>query len=208
MPKKQKRTAILLIVFIIIVAGAVGYSIWANRVKAPTVSTSTPPAVETQTTTAATSIGTAPGLSTCVILDQQYCNSGKLVQKNGVYYIGFNLPANAKIYAPFDGVFITSGNLAQIKIGNTTYQMGTLNPTSIMPPNEYAPTNLTPQFVAVAAFPQESNISVNKGQLLGVVGNQKFNGFNLVISLNTFNEQVKYFTPSLSLIKQYFPNLQ
>ena len=202
MAKKQIHTIFFLAVFIILVVGAVSYSVWSNSVKAPTVSINNQPQISTTTIPAG-----QVSMSNCVILDQQYCNSGKLVQKNGVSYIGFNLPSDARVYAPFDGVFMTSGNLAQMKIGNVTYQMGTLNPTSIMPPNEYVPTNLTPQFVAVAAFPQESDINVQKGQFLGIVGDQRFNGFNLVVSLNTFNEQVKYFTPSLSLAKQYFPNL-
>lgn len=208
MPKKQARAAIFLVAFIIIVAGAVGYSIWANRVKAPTVSTSTTPAITTQTTTTAISVGTAPGLSTCVILDQQYCDQAKLGGKSGGYYIGFNLPPNAKIYAPFDGVFITSGNLGQVKINGVSYQVGTLNPTSIMPPNEYNPTTSTPQFIVYAAFTPESDKSVKKRELLGEVGNQKMGNYNLIVYFNTYNTQAKYFTFSdLSLAEQYFPNL-
>jgi hypothetical protein len=207
MPKKQKRAVIFLIVFIVIVAGAVGYSIWANRAKAPTVGIGAQPsAVSQQTTT--TAIGTAPGLSTCVILDQQYCDQAKLGGKSGGYYIGFNLPPSTKIYAPFDGVFITSGNLGQVKINGVNYQAGTLNLTSIMPPNEYNPTTSTPQFIVYAAFTPESDKSVKRGELLGEVGNQKMGNYNLIVYFNTYNTQAKYFTFSdLSLAKQYFPNL-
>ena len=207
MPKKQKRTAILLIVFIIIVAGAVGYSIWANRVKAPTVSTSTTPTITTQTTTTATPVGTAAGLSTCVILDQQYCNSGKLINRNSDYYVAFNLPSSAKIYAPFDGVFMTTGSDGKFVANGKVYQLGTLEPTYILPPNTYNPTSSTPQFLVLAGINPGSDVNVKKGQLLGTVGSQVFNGYNLSVSFNTYDTNKLYFTPSLSLIKQYFPNL-
>ncbi len=208
MPKKQARVAILLIVFIIIVAGAVGYSIWANRVKAPTVSTSTPPAVETQATTTATSVGTAPGLSTCVILDEQYCDQGKLISdKYGDQFVAFNLPSTAKIYAPFSGVFRTSGDLGSVTIGGIKYQSGTLYPQYL---ETQHPTTSTPWFTAYAAFTPGPDTDVQRGEVLGTVGSQimkPLGNYNFIVSFNTYNPQQKTFLFSLSLARQYFSNL-
>ena len=208
MPKKQKRAVIFLIIFIIIVAGAVGYSIWANRVKTPTVSTSTPPAVETQTTTTATPVGTAPGLSTCVILDQQYCDQGKLISdKYGDQFVAFNLPSTAKIYAPFSGVFRTTGDLGSITINGVKYQSGTLYPQYL---ETQHPTTSTPWFTVYADITPEPDVIVQRGDLLGTVGSQimkPLGSYNFIVSFNTYNPQQKTFLSSLSLTKQYFSNL-
>ncbi|MFA5742621.1 MAG: hypothetical protein WCX77_02885 [Candidatus Paceibacterota bacterium] len=58
---------------------------------------------------------TAPGLSSCVVLDEEYCSKGKPFYyptddstaaelKGKLSSVDFNLPEGAKIYAPFDGV--------------------------------------------------------------------------------------------------------
>lgn len=45
------------------------------------------------------------GLSSCVILDEEYCDKGELIcEDENILPIGFNLPVGIKIYAPFDGV--------------------------------------------------------------------------------------------------------
>ena len=57
---------------------------------------------------------TAPGLSSCVMLDEKYCDKGTAVYLTGssippelngkLYGAGFNLQEKIKIYSPFDGV--------------------------------------------------------------------------------------------------------
>ncbi|MCL5006537.1 MAG: M23 family metallopeptidase [Patescibacteria group bacterium] len=194
------KKIIILTVVIIVMVGALIYSVltYGFRNYGFTVSPNTP---------STSTISQLPQLSACVILDQQYCGTGKLVSQSGSYYAGFSLPPGTKIYAPFDGVFITSGSLGQITVNGVKYQMGTLNPASIMPPNMYAPTSSTQQFVALANFVSEANRTVKKGDLLGTVGSQTYQGYDLVISLNSYNSQKKYFIPNLSVFKQYFSNL-
>ena len=65
-------------------------------------------------------IDRVPGLSSCIMLDEEHCGKAKLIyypeeetipiEKLGTLFsIGFNLPEGTRIYAPFDGLITTMG---------------------------------------------------------------------------------------------------
>lgn len=62
-----------------------------------------------------------PGLSSCVVLDEEYCKKGEPLYYQGsfppglqeyrgkLFAIGFILPKGTKVYAPADGIYTTGG---------------------------------------------------------------------------------------------------
>ncbi len=199
--RAKARTSLLIILIVLIVIGILGvleYYALKNQKNNPINSIIGVPTSTAPTTTTRNLL-----ISTCVILDEQYCDTGKLVSKNGSYFAGFKLPQGANIYAPFGGVFtVTSQNINGVK-----YLVGTLDPSLIMPPNPYLPTSSTEQFVALASFATTTNKTVQEGGLLGTAGSQTYDGYNLAISLNSYSIQKKYFIPDIKVFRQYFPNL-
>ena len=66
---------------------------------------------ETPSETPSETPAAIPGLSSCVILDEEYCKKGEpLYDKNNKFIgLGFDLPDKAEIYAPFDGAMDNGG---------------------------------------------------------------------------------------------------
>jgi len=122
----KKNTLIVLGIIIVAAVAAVGIFAIKQR-QNPTPATGNPNSSEVQTAVGTSSLpaspsaessivpATGPGLTSCVVLDEENCSKGKPFYhpiddstaaelKGKLSGVGFNLPEGTKIYAPFDGI--------------------------------------------------------------------------------------------------------
>jgi len=103
----KKTTFIILGIVILVALIAIGI-ILRKPTTAPIETPITPSeeAAEEPTETPAETPPTAPGLSSCVVLDEEYCDKGEPIYHEGEFsLIGFILPKGVKIYAPAEGLY-------------------------------------------------------------------------------------------------------
>jgi hypothetical protein len=120
----KKNTLIVLSIVIVAALAAVGIFIVKQN---PTSVTGNPNSSEAQTAVGTSSLpaspsaessivpATGPGLTSCVVLDEENCSKGTAIYfptddstaaelKGKISGTGFSLPKETKIYAPFDGI--------------------------------------------------------------------------------------------------------
>ena len=103
----KKTTFIILGIVILVALIAIGIILRKPTI-APIETPITPSeeAAEEPTETPAETPPTAPGLSSCVVLDEEYCDKGEPIYHEGEFsLIGFILPKGVKIYAPAEGLY-------------------------------------------------------------------------------------------------------
>ena len=135
--------------------------------------TPTPTAAPTPSPTPENRPGQA---GTCLVLEQQYCNTGVRVLRNA--YVGFRLPPGAMLFAPFDGwksvstaTFLKSG-------GKYTRVKVFVSPDGDL---EKSPLDVT--FTPAVNIPTAA--AVKKGQVVGRVSSTTVNeagDYNLIVS--------------------------
>jgi len=105
----MNKKTIFIILGIVILAGLVTVGIVLKKPSPAPVEAPTAPseeATEEPTETPAETPPTAPGLSSCVVLDEEYCDKGEPIYHEGEFsLIGFILPKGVKIYAPAEGLY-------------------------------------------------------------------------------------------------------
>ena len=134
--------------------------------------TPTPTAAPTPSPTPENRPGQA---GTCLVLEQQYCNTGVRVLRNA--YVGFRLPPGAMLFAPFDGwksvstaTFLKSG-------GKYTRVRVFVSPDGDL---EKSPLDVT--FTPAVNIPTAK--AVKKGQVVGRVSSttvSEAGDYNLVV---------------------------
>ena len=134
--------------------------------------TPTPTAAPTPSPTPENRPGQA---GTCLVLEQQYCNTGVRVLRNA--YVGFRLPPGAMLFAPFDGwksvstaTFLKSG-------GKYTRVRVFVSPDGDL---EKSPLDVT--FTPAVNIPTAA--AVKKGQVVGRVSSttvSEAGDYNLVV---------------------------
>jgi len=135
--------------------------------------TPTPTAAPTPSPTPENRPGQA---GTCLVLEQQYCNTGVRVLRNA--YVGFRLPPGAMLFAPFDGwksvstaTFLKSG-------GKYTRVKVFVSPDGDL---EKSPLDVT--FTPAVNIPTAK--AVKKGQVVGRVSSttvSEAGDYNLIVS--------------------------
>jgi len=104
----NKKTIFIILGIVILVALIAIGIILRKPTIAPIETPITPSeeAAEEPTETPAETPPTAPGLSSCVVLDEEYCDKGEPIYHEGEFsLIGFILPKGVKIYAPAEGLY-------------------------------------------------------------------------------------------------------
>jgi len=104
----NKKTIFIILGIVILVALVAIGIILRKPTIAPIETPITPSeeAAEEPTETPAETPPTAPGLSSCVVLDEEYCDKGEPIYHEGEFsLIGFILPKGVKIYAPAEGLY-------------------------------------------------------------------------------------------------------
>jgi len=104
----NKKTIFIILGIVILVALIAIGIILRKPTTAPIETPITPSeeAAEEPTETPAETPPTAPGLSSCVVLDEEYCDKGEPIYHEGEFsLIGFILPKGVKIYAPAEGLY-------------------------------------------------------------------------------------------------------
>ena len=56
-----------------------------------------------------------PGLSSCIVLDEEYCKKAEVFYLPDWLFVAFNLPKGTKVYAPADGIYGGQGGFANVK---------------------------------------------------------------------------------------------
>lgn len=143
--------------------------------------------------------------SSCVILDEKYCKTGKLVYSNGNFYgLGFNLPTGSKVYSLFDGLMLPSNSFlvnGKSYSGVSSYQNVGPKKTDvigfvlIVGSKSYLKTNSSERYPA------------KKGDVIAQIGNVESNlqnKYSVIISIRKYNPLTKYQEPNLELTKTYF----
>ena len=141
--------------------------------------------------------------SSCVILDEEYCDKGIVIKKYGWARVGFNIPG-ANVYSPMDGVLQLTYFHDPMGEGYSVFLLGTPeNPIVMVFENMILHPDLQEEIekgsprVSVIEFPQEirKTIEVRKGELIGKISDKFYEeGYNFGI-----------FFPKEETAAQYFP---
>lgn len=240
----NKKTVFIILGIVILVALVAIGIILRKPATAPEGEESTPAQTETSTQPCETCAGGAaeaptgtpaqvpaetppaetPGLSSCVLLDEEYCKKGEPIYYHGSFApqyegellsIGFNLPKGTKIYAPFDGlVGIGAMGGAKLVFINS-------------PPLENTKTFFIKD--VESAIPEKeftgreglgARKEVKKGELIGIVsGNivditaigSEYSGKKYTVTIDALKGNaydMNSYIPNSDLLRQYFSYLE
>lgn len=142
-------------------------------------------------------------ISSCGILEEKYCNQGKLLEISGVnsqtfYAVGFNLPENTPIYAPIQGVLT-----AKEESNSSTSYKG-FSATIL---DRSKPEMLALSMLGALVFNSMDEETISIGQkILSIGGTEDKNyGFNFIILVGN---PAPGFTPDQTpeaILKSMFP---
>ena len=140
------------------------------------------------------------GFSSCVVFSEGYCSDWMVAKYLDIDAIGFQLPDGAEIYAPFDGVFISSQQDGSNQI------IGRVDSESKDGINPGMSFTIFGHYDSII----ESGSQVAKGQLLGrVVGDRLFGdgyGSTIVVFIQGLEPNgPAYSNPEL--YKSFFSNI-
>ena len=139
--------------------------------------------------------------STCVILPQSYCDTGKLISypagsayPGNPVHVAFSLPAGTNIYLPFDvSQFGPPGKSANI--GGKKY------------PITVADSKDGRYYISIVGKIDDVNFSKNKGGYLGKVNGAPVSAIGNYDFVVTFFDTNSANSADLNLAKQFFPSL-
>ena len=173
----DKRKISLLILGIVVLIAAVGFSVWDSGRSTP---------------------------GTCVILPQVYCDVVEESYSDG-QFIGMtaNIPPLTKVYAPFDGVLKYSGTTTMNgrEIGLWSVEnnsSGSLDEQSVA-------TVFLANLMRIAG--QQNTANVKKGDFLGrtIQSLSADNGYNFLVDFKRYNAVIGYSLTDADLMRQFFP---
>ncbi len=143
--------------------------------------------------------------SSCAILDEKYCKTGKLVIASNGVAIGFKLPVGSAIYSPFDGTSV--GLSDDMALGNKTYKIFEIE--------HYSGSKIDENSVRFSVISlldsTNTNIYVKKGDPLAIIKlDSEISGlkgnYNVVMYFSKFDKEKRYFLPDNNgnLLKKFF----
>jgi len=145
--------------------------------------------------------------SSCIILEEQYCNQGEMVYVNKEPFgIGFRLPIDAKIYVPFKSRIEDEKELKIMEINKEFYSAAVLLDLS-------GGGGGDKNFFVALGYPkiENKNDILEKGDFLASAGKVKVDNaigdYNLVLTFRSFGKTGQWQT-DVDLLKQFFPNTQ
>lgn len=147
--------------------------------------------------------------SSCIILEEQYCNQGKMVYDGEeLLGIGFRLPRGIKIYVPFKSKIEDEKGLKIIEINKKSYSAAVL--LDLSKGTDEGDKNF---FVAIG-YPklENKNDVLEKGEFLasteGMFIENVIGAYKLVLTFRNFNVNTGQWRTDIDLLRQFFPNTQ
>jgi hypothetical protein len=129
----------------------------------------------------------------CLVLSSRYCDTGKETYREPFRLLGFNLPKNTYIYAPFSGTLIVSGaSLTDLNVPS----QGT-----IQGDKQTDGTSMTFFFFSEYAPLAESGSAVKKGQKIA-----KLNGM-VMDGINNFTTTVGFYSTNAAGLDENRPDI-
>lgn len=147
-----------------------------------------------------------PGFSSsCVILDEQYCNDGKPIYENSqLIAVGFKLPTGSKVYSPFKGKM--EKNTA-LQLNDKAYPSVELMDIS---KDDWGLSPERTYFSAVGYFQQGeiATETLEEKQLIITVGDitidSSLGDYNLILNFKKYNLEKNEWSNDTNLLEQYF----
>lgn len=147
----------------------------------------------------------------CLILDDQYCGSGKLIYDNNNQPIGlgFKLPKGNKIYSPFKGKMESTDTKVQIE--GILYRASVLLDVT---KDDWSLQETRTIFAALGyhQLPEANKETFAKGDVFALtrdsVVDPKLGDYNLILTFRVFSLKTNNWYTDLNLLRQYFKNIQ
>ena len=141
----------------------------------------------------------------CRIVSEVQCRLGRFVSYEGqLIGVGFSLPKGTKLYAPFDGVWTTTG---RARFGPNAYEAADLDITA---PGDAVPR--TVDIVGALTDPAPSGTTLRRGAILGRATQEKVSvsgeSYTVVLSLSALDPTVRYFVPTRETLSTLFPYVE
>lgn len=146
--------------------------------------------------------------SSCLILDEEYCQQGKLVYDGEqLVGLGFKLSEGSKIYAPFKG--LNEGGKTLVEINGKHYSEVDLMDVS---KEDWGQYDTQTYFFAMGfhqlATETDKPIEIEKGQLFALLGvsavSDSLGDYNLILSFRDVDTKTGEWVNNLNLLKQFF----
>lgn len=139
----------------------------------------------------------------CLVFEKKYCDSGEVFKYQEYTMLGFNLPEGIPIFSPFDGQLNTS----RAYFNDETYDSISV----IKNPDLHAPNQSGFSILGAVESIIEPDLfdraPVSIGEIVAVIGSVSTNlpnGYNIVISMETYDESVRFLTPDNELLREFF----
>lgn len=149
------------------------------------------------------------GESSCVILDEIYCDKGEFVYNEKAYLvgIGFKLPKGTKIYAPFKGKMESPDTKVEIE-GNIYRSSILLDITS----DNYVQQPTKTIFTALGYHQQETKNTFAKDDVFALVSDSpvdsKLGDYNLILNFRVFYNRTNQWYTNINLLRQFFKEVK
>lgn len=143
--------------------------------------------------------------SSCVILDEEYCKTGTVVNYQGKFFgLAFKVTEGTKIYAPFDGV---TGNSRTYTLDKKQYPSLTVN-FQLLPQADQDNISFSAVTFANSIL---NNSNTKLGEEVGEISEKTidvFGNYNLVLSFQRFNPKTRFLETDFGLFSKYFNYVQ
>jgi len=147
--------------------------------------------------------------SSCVILDEIYCNQGEFVYNENSFLvgIGFKLPKGTKIYAPFKGKMESPDTKVEME-GNIYRASILLDVTS----DNYNQQPTKTIFTALGYHQSETKDIFAKDDVFALVGDSivdsKLGDYNLILDFRVFYNRTNQWYTDINLLRQFFKEVK
>ena len=142
----------------------------------------------------------------CVVLDKENCSLGKAIYENNqLTAVGFNIPKDGGVYAPFKGQIEKNSTVLLNGIGYPAIELMDITK------DDWGRQEIRTYFYVVVSNFQSQTIpeTLERGQTIIVINetSKVQEDYNLILTFRKYDIKANQGETNLDLLKQFFPDL-